>query len=50
MDYDRELLVRVLVDHQRRADSNCHCGGLKLGESWAVHVADMYEAAFARGK
>lgn len=40
-DAYRRLAEAVLIVHQRRADSNCLCGRLDLGESWATHVADM---------
>jgi hypothetical protein len=35
----RYLAEAILVTHQRREDGNCMCGVLKLGESWAKHVA-----------
>lgn len=35
----RLLAEAVLVSHQRRDDGNCLCGILRLGESWASHVA-----------
>lgn len=41
----RDILVHVLVYHQRRADSGCHCGWNELGASWAEHVADKYQKA-----
>jgi hypothetical protein len=45
--YNRAVLVEVLIYHQRRADSGCHCGwGSRpehWGRSWAEHVADIYE-------
>lgn len=34
-----KLAEAVLVAHQRQDGSNCLCGRLKLGESWATHVA-----------
>lgn len=36
-----DLATAVLVAHQRREDSNCLCGGLHLGQSWARHVAEV---------
>lgn len=41
----REILVRVLIVHARTASSGCHCGWMRLGESYAEHVADEYEDA-----
>lgn len=41
--YDREKLIDVLVYHQRSDSSGCICGWGVLGESHAVHVADVYE-------
>lgn len=37
----RDAYVKVIVQHQRTSISNCHCGGLELGESWAEHLADL---------
>lgn len=37
----RRLTEAVLIAHQRRADSNCLCGRLRLGQSWAVHVTHL---------
>jgi hypothetical protein len=41
MDTYTDLARAILVAHQRRDDSNCLCGGLALGESWAAHVAEV---------
>lgn len=41
--YDREILVNVLIYHQRTNSSGCHCGWAKLGASYAEHVANVYE-------
>lgn len=41
------LATAVLTAHQRRDDSNCLCGELKLGESWAAHVAQVLDRAGA---
>lgn len=43
----RQLAASVLVAHQRRDDSNCLCGTLMLGESWANHVAWILDRAGA---
>jgi len=45
MTYDREVLVNVLIYHQRESISGCICGWSVLGASHAEHVADVYEAA-----
>ena len=49
MTYGTYLLLatEVLVAHQRRDDSNCLCGELRLGESWAGHVARVLDRAGA---
>jgi hypothetical protein len=41
--YDREVLVEVLVYHQRKDASRCACGWAELGRSHAEHVATVYE-------
>lgn len=41
-DYDREVLVTILVYHWR-TDNGCGCGWAVLGASHAEHVADVYE-------
>jgi hypothetical protein len=43
--YIRELLVAVLVAHQRAASDACACGWSVVGASHAEHIADKYEAA-----
>ena len=43
----RQLAAAILVAHQRREDSNCMCGVLRLGGSWAEHVASVLSAAGA---
>ena len=43
--YDREVLVEVLVYHQRKNSQYCACGWGELGKSYAEHVADIYEMA-----
>lgn len=42
---EREVLVPVLVYHQRMDDTGCACGWRELGESHAEHIADVYEMA-----
>lgn len=46
-DTYRRLTEAILVAHQRRADSNCVCGALRLGDSWAAHVAAVLDGAGA---
>lgn len=41
------LATAVLTAHQRRGGGGCLCGRLKLGESWAAHVAEVLDAAGA---
>jgi hypothetical protein len=43
----KRLAESILVAHQRRADSNCLCGGLMPGQSWARHVAELLDKAGA---
>lgn len=43
----RRLAESILVAHQRRNDSNCLCGELQLGQSWAAHVAKILDLAGA---
>ena len=43
----RYLATVLLTAHQRRGDSNCLCGRLQLGESWAAHVAALLDEAGA---
>lgn len=45
--YDRDLLVAVLVYHQRKDIKGCGCGWSVLGASYAEHVATVYEGAVA---
>lgn len=42
--YSRQMLMAVLVEHQRAEDSACSCGWHVLGGAWSQHVADCYEA------
>lgn len=48
--YDRDVLVQVLVYHQRQDSQSCLCGWDKLGASHPEHVADMYEQALVAVK
>jgi hypothetical protein len=43
----RRLAAAVLIAHQRRDAASCLCGWSVLGESWAVHVAEVLEVAGA---
>jgi hypothetical protein len=43
----RRLAASSLVAHQRRDAASCLCGWSVLGESWAVHVAEVLDAAGA---
>lgn len=43
--YRRDVLVDVVVHHGRESIRGCTCGWSKLGQSWAEHVADVYESA-----
>jgi len=43
-----DLAEAVLVAHQREdGGGGCLCGRLMLGGSWAVHVAEVLDAAGA---
>lgn len=47
-EYNRDILVNVLVYHYRKTDSissGCGCGWAELGKSHSEHVANMYEMA-----
>ena len=43
----RTLAAAILVAHQRIESSGCLCGRLRLGESWAAHVAEVLDHAGA---
>jgi hypothetical protein len=48
VDYWRPLLVKILTNHQRLWPDNperdgCSCGQLRIGDSFAEHIADVYE-------
>jgi hypothetical protein len=45
-DTYRQLAAAVLVAHQRH-NGGCLCEKLRLGESWAAHVAAVLDAAGA---
>jgi len=42
-DHERQVLVEVLVYHQRLDIGCCGCGWSVLGASHAEHIADVYE-------
>lgn len=44
-EYNRALLVQILIYHRPNENSSCCCGWGELGRSWAEHVANMYEIA-----
>lgn len=46
--YDREMLERTIIRHQRREDGTCLCGWKALGASHAAHVLDEYETYIQR--
>jgi hypothetical protein len=41
--YNRDILVQVLIYHQRKDSQYCACGWGDLGKSHPEHVADIYE-------
>lgn len=41
--YDRDVMISVLVYHQRRDITFCSCGWGALGRSHAEHVVEVYE-------
>lgn len=43
MNYDRKILVEVLVYHSPTKTSGCWCGWAELGKSFPEHVANVYE-------
>jgi len=43
----KRLAEAILVAHQRRSDSNCMCGELELGDSWAIHVVGLLDVSGA---
>lgn len=45
LTHDHEVLVTVLVYHQRMDERRCGCGWGELGRSHAEHVAQVYEAS-----
>lgn len=48
MSFDPDVMIDVLIDHQRTESSGCHCGRLQLGGSYAEHVVDEYEGRMIR--
>jgi len=44
MRYSRQMLVEVVVEHQRDGAGGCDCGWSVPGASHAEHIADCYEA------
>ena len=44
-DDERNVLLQVLIYHQRLDIGSCGCGWSVLGASHAEHVADVYEDA-----
>lgn len=46
--YERDVLVNVLIYHQRSSLRSCRCGWNILGASHPEHIADEYERAIAR--
>lgn len=43
--HERQLLIAVLVAHQRKDIHGCICGWAKVGRSHPEHVVDCYDAA-----
>lgn len=41
--YNRDVMVAVLVVHQRHRPDACLCGWSELGKSHAEHIASEYE-------
>lgn len=41
--YRRDALVEVLLHHRPTQSSACRCGGVRLGQSWPDHLADVYQ-------
>jgi hypothetical protein len=46
--FSRQMLVAVLIEHQRHDPARCLCGWDQIGRSHAEHVADIYEAAMGK--
>lgn len=47
MEYNRELLVEILVYHYRTNSAGCGCGWAELGKSHPEHIANVYEDSIA---
>jgi hypothetical protein len=45
IQYDRALLVEILVYHYRTNNAGCGCGWHELGKSHPEHIANIYEAS-----
>jgi len=45
ISYRRDVLIEVIIYHQRVTIEGCWCGWGVLGESHAAHVVDVYEAS-----
>lgn len=43
INYDREVLVNVLIYHTRNGIRGCRCGWAVPGASFPEHVANVYE-------
>jgi hypothetical protein len=47
LSWSRDLLIEVLVYHQRINETYCACGWSVLGAFHAEHIADVYESSMA---
>lgn len=45
MEYNRAILIEVLVYHWATNTSGCGCGWRELGKSHPEHVVNIYEAS-----
>lgn len=43
MEFNREIMIEVLVYHWPTKSSGCHCGWAELGKSFPEHVVKVYE-------
>jgi hypothetical protein len=43
MEFNREMMMDVLVYHQRLDVGTCACGWSVIGASHAQHVVEVYE-------
>jgi hypothetical protein len=46
--FNRDVMMTVLIYHQRKDISVCGCGWSKLGHSHAKHVVEVYEMSMIR--